>query len=1003
MAGPLPPLQSSKARLTNPGIPLISEFRGGESDTVREIPPEWRAALDLHVTEQSIPFDQDLFELTDEILASKTERTVTSEKKIRTTRKPAGTFTLLEKFTNKDKEYGTRTRNFRFIDDFPAELAIPSATTDVSTRNFGNKHFEEIVEQIPGIFDAESFTVKRPVVTPEDFRALLQEHEHCVTEEGDAAEPTLIMGDISRTDTQQDLFLHRECREYIDLSSIPRTIQNRRTNKFKQVETVARWLLDQDDTPTPPTALRDTTFTKLGDGTALEERIFTDTLFDQHVFAREKPDVVPEWAKAQLPILEESFFETDIAVDPDPLPDGVYLERQQQEDVFNRRVTRRSRDPLDLPVQRVNLNTNRYKQVETITEILEDEGTTPAVPTALRDVVFEVLGDGSAVERRTVIPSLFTENLFERSIPDVTPEWAKALLQTQTQETNVTGTAADPTLVAGDLRRSEKQYDVFDKRTSRTFRDVGSLPKQRVGYRTNRYKQVETVTDILELDSTTPAVPTALRDVTFEKLGDGTAVEQRVDIAEVFDEHTYSREKPDLTPGWAKALLPVFEESLLEIGTASDPDPLDAGVYLKSEQQVNVFDRRVTTRSRDLVGLPVQRVGYRTNRYKQIETVTDILEDDSTTPATPTALRDVVFEVLGDGTATEQHVDVDEVFEGLSASTEILDLLPDIFKAALPITVQEYTDTGIVVQPLTLASGDLEHTETQTDVFNRRVKIRSRKDISLPQSLVGSRRIGGEQFGGEITQLTGYLDDSEPSVETGLDVVSSEVKNLGNGTWFRQTEKLDTAMAWPTLPGQYFDKEMQVNALTEEQTVDPSYSPTPDTYAVESLKPIDQYHAKRIKLTREPTAVSLETALIEEVDGPFQFPGIAYLAPSGLGYYRRQASAQLCQHIIRTWWMSSPTKPTRTLPGDGGDVEVQDIIMDDIIISTLNDITVLAYSGMCLHDAITTFGTFVYAATVPSATEYIALIGSEIVVGASIEPTDIPELWKIQTKSVVAR
>ncbi len=77
--------------------------------------------------------------------------------------------------------------------------------------------------------------------------------------------------------------------------------------------------------------------------------------------------------------------------------------------------------------------------------------------------------------------------------------------------------------------------------------------------------------------------------------------------------------------------------------------------------------------------------------------------------------------------------------------------------------------------------------------------------------------------------------------------------------------------------------------------------------------------------------------------------------------------------------------------------------MDDIIISTLNNVTVLEYSGMCLHDAITTFDTFVYAATVPSVTDYIALIGSEIVVGASIEVTDIPFLWKIQTKSVIAR
>ncbi len=619
MAGPLPPLTSSRQRFTNPGIPLISEYRGGESDTVREIPPEWRAALDLHVTEQSIPLDQDLFELTDEILASKTERTVTSEKKIRTTRKPSGVFTLLERFTNKDKEFGTRTRTFHFIDDF-GSVPTPSATTDVSTRNFGNKHFEEIVEEIPGIFNAESFTVERPVVTPEDFRALLSEHEHCVTEEGTAVEPTLVPGDISRSDTQQDLYLHRECRKFIDFLGLPATIG-------------------------------------------------------------------------------------------------------------------------------INTKTNQYKQVVQVLRTLED-------------------------------------------------------------------------------------------------------------------------------DSTTPNVPSALIDVTFTKLGDGSALE-------------------------------VVEA-------------------------------------------------------------------------------------------------VDEVFNQKSRSIELPDLLPDIFKASLPSYTHEDVISGTsVTDPPVLASGDFFKEEKRETEFTKKVVTRGRAGISLPQSVTAFRRIGGEQFGAEVTKMDGYLAASEPSVETGLDVVSSEVRNLGNSTWFRQTEKLDTAVFWPTLEGQYFDKEMQVNALTEEQTVDPTYTPTAGTYYVEGLKSTDQYHAKRTRLTRQPDAVSLATALVEEIDGPFQFPGLIY-AVSG-GYYRRQASAQLCQHIIRTWWKHKTSKPTRGLPGSGMDVEVQDIIMDDIIISSLNNVAVLEYSGMCLHDAITTFGTFVYAATVPSVTDYIALIGTEIVVGASIEPTDIPDLWKIQTKSVVAR
>jgi hypothetical protein len=721
MAGPLPPLTSTKQRLTNPGIPLYSEYRGGESDSVREVPPEWRAALDLHVTEQSVPTDQPLFELTDEIIASKLEQTFTSERKLRTTRKPAGVFTLLERFTNKDKEFGERTRTFHFIDDYPG-VTVPSATKDVSTRNFGNKHFEEIVEEIPGIFDAEEFSVERPVVTPEDFRALLQEHEHAVTEEGTAVEPTLIAGDIKRTDTQQDLFLHRESRTYIDLADLPSQIVNRKTNRYKQIEGVVRTLELDSTTPNVPTALLDVEFTKLGDGTALEVVSGTAELFDQHVFARELPDVAPEWAKALLPILEESFLETDTAVDPDPLPAGVYLERQQQEDVFNRRVTRRSRD---------------------------------------------------------------------------------------------------------------------------------------------------------------------------------------------------------------------------------------------------------------LVDLPVQRIGYRTNRYKQIETVTEILEDEGTTPAVPTALRDVTFELLGDGTAVEQQVTIDDVFDQKARTTEVLDLLPEIFKAALPIHVHEDVISGTsVTDPPVLATGDFFKSETRETEFTKKVVTRGRASLSLPQNVTAFRRIGGEQFGGEVTEMHGFLDDSEPSVETGLDIVSSKVTNLGNGTWFRETEKLDTAVAWPTNIGLVFDREMQVQNQFEEQVVDSSYAvagPSPGDNFVETLKPLDQWHSKREKKYVSPSAIDAASALLSEVWEPFKFPGLvaASVFPTTLfaaTFYRR-ATAQLCRHTVRTWWLNSATKPTSGPPGMGFDVVVEDIITGMAFTADPNNFSSLERVSDVLNDG-QTIGTYSTPATTPTFTEY---------------------------------
>src|SRR5882724_10211953 len=148
-------------RKTTAGTPLHSKFRGGESDTVREVPPEWRAALELFVEETPVPFDSDIPFLSDEILATKIEQKVTAESTLRTTSKPAGDSTLEEIYTDKHKQIGHRTRNFKFIDELPF-IAVPTATRDVNTKNFGNKHFEETIDDDGTLFVDQTFERTRP-------------------------------------------------------------------------------------------------------------------------------------------------------------------------------------------------------------------------------------------------------------------------------------------------------------------------------------------------------------------------------------------------------------------------------------------------------------------------------------------------------------------------------------------------------------------------------------------------------------------------------------------------------------------------------------------------------------------------------------------------------------------------------------------------------------------------------------------------------------------------
>src|SRR5215472_126062 len=607
-------------RLTRPGIPLHSEFVGGESDTIREVPPEWRAALDLTVEQIPMPWDRPIIPLSDTVLASKAEQQYTSERMMRTTYKPPGVFFLYESYTDRHKQLGVRTKSFHFIDDWPSVVPSPSALTDVETRNYGNKHFELKVDTLPGLFVADEFCAERNVVTPPDFRALLEESQHCYIDFGTASAPpqplpTTPQLVIKWCDTQIDVYTHKICKTIIDTSSLPRTISNKETNRFKQVVSVDR---------------------------------------------------------------------------------------------------------------------------------------------------------------------------------------------------------------------------------------------------------------VLELDTATPMVPTALLDVEFTKLGDGTALEIRKSVPNVFDEKT--------------------------------------------------------------------------------------------------------------------------------TSIQIEDLVPSIFRAVLPITEKIVILPGISVNdPQILATGDLFAEQRRETEFTIKETHRGRSGITYPQSRIASREIGGERFGGEIMQTTAYLNTIEPPVETGLGVLTSEVRDLGNGTWFRTTQKWDIAIQWPTLPDRpKFDEDMQVWVFRESQVVDPSYTPAVTgvgDYFVETTEAIDQWHKRRVKITKTPTATDVSSALTWEEWHPYQFPG--WLATTSFGYYIRKSRAELCQHINKKWWVSSATKPT---------ISVDAILMDNIIVSTLNDVTKLAYSGECLHDAITTFGTLFWPATTPDKTTYVgSWIGSSKIIAAEVKETDIPLLWRVQITSVVMR
>ncbi len=129
----MPPL-STTPRHTNKGVKLTDFYVGGESDTLREIPPEFRAALQLIVEETPVPNDQNVEPLDGNlILASKVFTKQTGEKFRRSTKKPAGNITLFDQ--EYDKKYDViipSTRTFQ-----PQGTGIGQAHTQV--KDLGNK------------------------------------------------------------------------------------------------------------------------------------------------------------------------------------------------------------------------------------------------------------------------------------------------------------------------------------------------------------------------------------------------------------------------------------------------------------------------------------------------------------------------------------------------------------------------------------------------------------------------------------------------------------------------------------------------------------------------------------------------------------------------------------------------------------------------------------------------------------------------------------------------
>jgi len=386
---------------------------------------------------------------------------------------------------------------------------------------------------------------------------------------------------------------------------------------------------------------------------------------------------------------------------------------------------------------------------------------------------------------------------------------------------------------------------------------------------------------------------------------------------------------------------------------------------------------------------------------EEISVSTKELKDEGTiTPnvTNPSGLTIVTTEqeAVSDLVSQEVITTKDELDRAVFSVRIPESIIPVEFRAAIPTTTVVHIVAGIASMP-TLAAGEFFREELQYKKLLKRVTVESLGGVGFP--IIQTNYETTEEYGGGILQVIRTLHNSVLIVDQGESVVRSEVREIGQFLmWFKETASRYGVVAWGVLPSRLWDENLREEYDQTTQVVVSGTSEDPNPGGVfgwvSEVKALDIWRSQKVNVSKSaPLYVDSSTALITYEFKPFKFPGL--LTPAPYGYYVRSSYAELIQHKLRTWWVSSSTTPVIT---------VEDIIPENIVISTLNDITVLAYSGMVLHDDITTFGTLFWPATTPSYTEYIASWqGVEHIVAATVAPEKEKDVWKIVTESVVMR
>jgi hypothetical protein len=299
---------------------------------------------------------------------------------------------------------------------------------------------------------------------------------------------------------------------------------------------------------------------------------------------------------------------------------------------------------------------------------------------------------------------------------------------------------------------------------------------QLIGRATDEARQLATVTTQRKGSADyVPPNPTATRTVEVSSEDAESLVERIVEVPEVFGAEAYRKTKEDITPQKFKAAQEdvVFEQTIE--GTANPAIVLGVGEFVRSEEQVNKFTKRVSTTSRSITSAvtllekvltPQGQVGTRT--------LTLAAGSQSFTPSE--TLLDASIEALGDGRTVKTEVRVPNVFPNKTITKTKIDTTPEKFKAKQEDIVTEESIAGTINQSLSLSIGEFRKSEEQVTEFVKRTSVTSRDTetfedlteyIVTPQGQLAERRL--------------FLSSQSQTIEPEATLIDGSIEELGDG------------------------------------------------------------------------------------------------------------------------------------------------------------------------------------------------------------------------------